>query len=167
MSNRLIIQQMQRPREITFRFLTETSDQNIYGRVHGGNVMKWIDQTAYACAAGWCKTQCVTVYVGGIRFSKPIPVGSIVELHARLIHTGTTSMHIKVDVSAENPLTHAAERTTSCVIVFAAIDAAGNKAPVPAWVPGSDEDKAWSTYAQRMMTLRKQIEDELAHTVSA
>ena len=44
---------MPRQREITMRFLAEPSNINLYGNVHGGAVMKWIDEAAYACAAGW------------------------------------------------------------------------------------------------------------------
>ena len=150
-----------RPRESTLRFLAETLDQNIHGRVHGGAVMKWIDQAGYTCAAGWCRNPCVTVYVGGIRFHKPIHIGSIVELTAKLIYTGTTSMHISVDVSATNPLTDETTRTTSCVIVFSAIDAEGLKMPVPKWIPITGEDHSLEHYAIKLMELRKGIESQL------
>ena len=62
----------QADREITLRFLAEPTDINFGGKVHGGMVMKWIDQAAYACATGWSGHYCVTVYVGGIRFYKAI-----------------------------------------------------------------------------------------------
>ena len=55
-------------REITFRFLAEPGDVNFGGQVHGGAVMKWIDQAGYACTVGWAGTYCVTAYVGGIQF---------------------------------------------------------------------------------------------------
>src|SRR5918998_24965 len=57
----------EREREITLRFLAEPTDMNFGGKVHGGAVMKWIDQAGYACAVGWSGQYCVTVYVGGIR----------------------------------------------------------------------------------------------------
>ena len=41
------------PRDITLRFLASPSDVNLFGNVHGGSVMKWIDEAAYACAVGW------------------------------------------------------------------------------------------------------------------
>lgn len=41
-------------RELTLQFLAEPADVNFGGKVHGGMVMKWIDQAGYACAAGWC-----------------------------------------------------------------------------------------------------------------
>ena len=52
-------------REITMRFLAEPMDVNFGGKVHGGAVMKWIDQAGYACAVGWSGLYCVTLYVGG------------------------------------------------------------------------------------------------------
>src|SRR4051812_228729 len=53
-------------REVTFRFLTEPTDVNFGGKVHGGMVMKWIDQAGYAAAVGWSGRYCVTVAVGGV-----------------------------------------------------------------------------------------------------
>ena len=50
---------------VTFRFLSEPADVNFGGKVHGGAVMKWIDQAGYTCAVGWSGRYCVTVYVGG------------------------------------------------------------------------------------------------------
>jgi len=80
----------QAERELTLRFLAEPTDVNFGGKVHGGAVMKWIDQAAYACAAGWSGHYCVTLYVGGIRFYKPVLIGTLVEVHAKIIYTGTT-----------------------------------------------------------------------------
>jgi len=92
---------------VTFRFLSEPSDVNFGGKVHGGAVMKWIDQAAYTCAVNWSSQYCVTVYVGGIRFLNPIHIGDIVEVQARLIYTGRSSMHISVDIATLNPKTKA------------------------------------------------------------
>jgi acyl-CoA hydrolase len=54
--------------KMTFQFVSEPGDVNFGGKVHGGAVMKWIDQAAYATASSWSEGYCVTVYVGGIRF---------------------------------------------------------------------------------------------------
>ena len=113
-------------RSITLRFLAEPTDVNFGGKVHGGAVMKWIDQAGYACAVGWSGYYCVTVYVGGIRFYKPIFIGQIVEVRAMVVHTGTSSMHIAIDVSATDPKTGARKKTTRCLIVFVAVDGAGD-----------------------------------------
>jgi acyl-CoA hydrolase len=148
-------------REITLRFLAEPTDVNFGGKVHGGAVMKWIDQAGYACAVGWSGYYCVTVYVGGIRFYKPIFIGQIVEVKATLIHTGRSSMHVAIDVSATDPITGAVKKTTRCLIVFVAVDTGGDTVAVPSWKPESEEDKRLEQYAVRMATMRKAQEDEL------
>ncbi len=94
---------MSRPRAVTLRFLAEPSHVNFGGKVNGGAVMKWIDQAGYTCAAGWTGGYCVTLYVGGLHFIRPIRVGDVVELHALVIHTGRTSLHIAIDVYARDP----------------------------------------------------------------
>ena len=85
---------------ITLRFLAEPSTVNFGGKVHGGTVMKWIDEAGYACATSWSKRYCVTVFIGSIRFHRPIMIGDLVEVEARLAYTGTTSMNISVEVRA-------------------------------------------------------------------
>jgi acyl-CoA hydrolase len=148
-------------RELTLRFLAEPTDINFGGKVHGGAVMKWIDQAGYACAVGWSGQYCVTVYVGGIRFYRPVLIGHLVEVRARIIYTGTTSMHLAVDVSSRDPKAPAAAATTHCVIVFVAVDQAGEPAPVPAWAPTTNEDLELERYAMKLMELRKGIEAEM------
>ena len=146
------------PREITLRFVVEPADMNLYGKVQGGAVMNWIDQAGYACAVGWSGHACMTVYVGGIRFYKPILLGRLVEAHAQLIYTGRTSMHIAVDVLSRNLQTQAFEPTTHCVIVFVALDEAGQPAAVPTWEPQTVSDRALHDYAQRLLALSKNME---------
>lgn len=148
-------------REVTLRFLTPVEDVNFLGNIHGGAVMKWIDEAAYACGAGWCGQNCVTVYVGGIRFIKPIHLGDLVEVTAKLIYTGRTSMHIAVDVRAGNPKMRQFTKTTHCVIVYVAIDENTRPVPVPPWEPKTAEDVALRDYAVRLMELRKSIEAEM------
>jgi acyl-CoA hydrolase len=144
---------------VKFRFLSQPSDVNFGGKVHGGAVMKWIDQTAYTCAVNWSSQYCVTVYVGGIRFINPIHIGSIVEVQARIIYTGKTSMHIAVDIKAIDPRTKVETKTTHCVIVFAAVDDQGKTVPVPAWVPQTEEEKKLQAYAIKLSELRKEINE--------
>lgn len=150
-------------RDITFRFLAEPGDVNFGGNVHGGAVMKWIDQAGYACAAGWAGTYCVTVYVGGIQFERPVRIGQLVEVEARIVFTGTTSMHVAVTVSARDTTAERAERTTHCLMVFVAQDGEKRPVPVPAFVPVTDEERELSNYAQDIMRMRKDIEAARRH----
>jgi acyl-CoA hydrolase len=148
-------------RGITLRFLAEPADVNFGGKVHGGAVMKWIDQVGYTCAAGWTGTYCVTVYIGGLHFLAPIHVGELVELRALVIRTGRTSLDIAVDVYARDPKSTERRRTGHCVIVFVALSPNGRPAPVPPWQPQSDLDRALEAYANRLADLRKQMDTEM------
>lgn len=147
--------------EIKLRFLAEPGEVNFGGKVHGGAVMRWIDQAGYACAVGWSGSYCVTVYVGGIRFLHPIKIGQLVEVQARLIDTGRTSMHIGIDVMACDPKGRDWQKTTHCVIVFVAVDDQGQPTPVPPWTPNTEREKASQQYARRLVELRKGIEEEM------
>jgi acyl-CoA hydrolase len=151
----------ERQREITLRFMTEPTDANFLGKVHGGAVMKWIDQAGFACAVGWSGQYCVTAYVGGIRFYKPIRIGDLVEIRCQVIYTGTTSMHIAVDVRAGNPKDGVFTQTTHCIIVFVAMDDQGKPTEAPAWKPETDADRALERHAIRLMELRRGIEEEM------
>ena len=148
--------------KIVFQFITEPSDVNFGGKVHGGMVMKWIDQTAFACASNWAETYCVTVYVGGIKFYKPIQIGEIVKIDARIIYTGNTSMHIAVDVQSRPIAGQVFEKTTHCIIVFVGVDADGNPTKVSKWTPVTQEEIEMEKYAIKLMDLRKAIELEMA-----
>ncbi len=152
----------QKDREITLRFLAEPTDVNFGGKVHGGSVMKWIDQAGYACAVGWSGQYCVTVYVGGIRFYKPVHIGNMVEVRAKLIYTGRTSMHVAVDVSAGDPKDVRYTQTTHCIIVFVAVDDQGTPVEIKRWEPETEEDVALEQYAKRLMELRGRIAEEAA-----
>jgi acyl-CoA hydrolase len=148
-------------RQSVLRFLAEPGHVNFGGKVHGGVVMKWVDQAGYTCAAGWSGSYCVTVYVGGIHFVHPIQVGNVVELQANVIHTGRSSMHIMIDIYAGDPKGKARRRCGHCVAVFVALDDDGRPRAVPTWVPATAHDRALDGYARRLVELRKAMEDEM------
>ena len=85
---------------------------------------------------------------------------------AMLIHTGRTSMHIAVDVSARLPRAPETEKATHCIIVFVGVDEAGQPSQVPTWTPASDADRALQDYAVRLMELRKTIESEMGPRIT-
>lgn len=145
---------------ISFQFISEPSDVNFGGKVHGGTVMKWIDQTGYTCARNWAETYCVTVYVGGIRFLKPISIGEVIRINAYVIYTGNTSIHIAVDVYSRD-FTKEFEKKTHCVIVFVSVDEHGKPIPVKKWVPQTEREIKLADYAKKLTYLREQISDEM------
>jgi acyl-CoA hydrolase len=148
-------------RELTLRFLAEPQDVNFGGKVHGGAVMKWIDLAAYACAAGWSGCYCVTAYAGGIKFVQPIHVGSLVEVDAKVIYTGRSSMHIAVEVNACDPKSLNKRKTTQCIVIMVAVDETGQPIDIPKWEPVTEEDKKQHDTAIKLMDMRKQISQEM------
>ncbi|WP_370057372.1 acyl-CoA thioesterase [Leifsonia sp. EB41] len=138
-----------------FRFLASPGDTNWGGKVHGGTVLRWIDETASACAAGWASTSVVAVYSGGIHFFRPIPIGNLVEIAARLIHTTARSMHISVAVRSAHPSTPGdLELTTQCITVFVDKALDGHAAPVRQLPLLSGDDRALDSVARELIDLR-------------
>jgi acyl-CoA hydrolase len=99
--------------------------------------------------------------VGGIRFVNPILIGDLVTVHAQLIYTGNTSMHFAVDVIARRLETGLETLATHCVVGMVATDPVGKPTAVPKWLPQTDDDKALAAYAQKLMELDKNIEQEI------
>lgn len=117
--------------ELTLRFLAAPTDADYTDGVSAGRVLEWIDKAAYACAANWSATYCVTAYVGDVRFTRPVPVGDIVEAQAQLVHTGRSSMHIMVAASSGDPKRLEMAPAMRCLVVFVAVDSSGSTVEVP------------------------------------
>jgi acyl-CoA hydrolase len=148
-------------RELDFRFLAEPTDVNFGGKVHGGAVMKWMDQAGYACAAQWSGCYCVTVSVGSIRFLQPILVGQMITLNAKVVNTGNTSMHIFIQVYASDPKDQKLLETATCMLSFVATDSEGKLVSVPSWHPQTDQDKKLQQYAIRAKEFSQKLEADL------
>ena len=134
----------ERPRSLTLQFLAEPTDVNFGGKVHGGAVMKWIDQAGFAAAVGWSGHYSVTVAVGGICFLAPVKISDL-------------------DVRARSPLGGDDRLCTHCIIAFVAVDRdTGATVEVPAWAPDNEEDRRLHEYAEQVMALSKGIEATVA-----
>lgn len=116
------------------------ANTNHYHTLFGGSAMAWMDQAAFICATRWCRTKVVTVHTSAIDFRYPVPEGSIVELIARVVKTGRTSMTIGIDMWLE-PMDRD-ERILACQgeFVLVAVGADGNPSPVPQLVIANTPD---------------------------
>lgn len=142
---------------IVFRFLAAPGDVNWGGNAHGGIVMRWIDEAANAVAQRWSGRDSVAVYSGGIHFYRPVRIGHLVEVEARLIHTGPRSMHLAIHVRSGDPRTGELELTTQCMSVFVVRGADGAAEPVPGLEATSDEDRRLDAHARELIRLRAQL----------
>lgn len=139
------------------RFLAAPTDVNWGGKTHGGTVMRWIDETACLCGCRWSGRPCVSVYAGGVRFYRPIAIGDLVEVEARLVRTGHQTMHVSVHVRAGDPKTVEMRLTAHCLTVVACLDDNGAATAVQPWVPVSEEDKRLDAHARELVTLRSRL----------
>jgi acyl-CoA hydrolase len=159
-------------REITLRFMAAPTDVATLGgtAIAGGRVLEWIDKAAYACAVGWGGGYCVTAYVGNVNFARPIESGDVVEVLARLVHTGRSSMHVEVTVSSADPQRGDYAFATSCTVIFVAVGDSGRPIPVTQWVPVTDDDRERDAMAVDKTAVRADIEaamKEQAYTAAS
>ncbi|AUS80550.1 acyl-CoA thioesterase [Actinoalloteichus sp. AHMU CJ021] len=118
------------------------SDTNLYGTVHGGVIMKFVDDVAAACAGRHSGGTALTVFMDEMLFLVPVKVGDLVHASAQVNWTGRTSMEVGVRVVAERwnesvPATHVA----SAYLVFVAVDAENRPRPVPPLTPVTPDDR--------------------------
>lgn len=142
--------------EMVTRFLAKPMDVNWGGNVHGGTAMEWIDEAATAVTTNWAGRQTIAVYAGGIRFYKPIHIGDLVEVRARILRTGTTSMHLSVQVYCCEPRKGLGglQKALHSTMTYVAIDDDFNPQPVPHFQPTTDEDKRLYAHDLELKALR-------------
>jgi acyl-CoA hydrolase len=128
----------------------QITDTNIHGNIHGGVIMKLVDEAAGACAQRHCRGgRAVTVAMDEMVLSVPVHVGDLVTAYASVNGTGKTSMEIGVRVTAErfDGSITAPEHVASAYLVFVGIDENQQPMAVPAVIPETDEDRRRNTEA--------------------
>ncbi|APU14323.1 MULTISPECIES: acyl-CoA thioesterase [Actinoalloteichus] len=126
----------------TLSQIMTATETNLYGTVHGGVIMKFVDDVAAACAGRHSGGTALTVFMDEMLFLIPVRVGDLVHASAQVNWTGRTSMEVGVRVVAERwnesvPPTHVA----SAYLVFVAVDSDGKPRPVPEVLPESATDR--------------------------
>ncbi len=127
---------------ITLRFLASHDALPQAGRVPGGTVLRWVDEAGYACASAWAKGPCVTEFVSGAHFVRPIRPGDLVEVHARLSYTTDNGMCLAVEVRSGGIQGAAMEDVVHCVAVYVAIGDDDQPRAVDRWTPDTPGDIA-------------------------
>jgi acyl-CoA hydrolase len=118
--------------QLTMTVLMTPDKANFSGNVHGGTLLKYLDEVAYACASRYAGQYVVTLSVDQVTFRQPVHVGELVTFLASVNYTGTTSMEIGIKVITEDIRSKSVRHTNSCFFTMVAIDEAGQPAPVPA-----------------------------------
>jgi len=148
--------------QLTMTVLMTPDTANFAGNVHGGHLLKWLDQVAYACASRYAARYVVTVSVDQVTFREPIFVGELVTFLASVNHTGTSSMEIGIKVLAQDIRSQAVRHVNSCFFTMVAVDDDRKPVPVPPLRPFTpDEKRRWDA-AQLRKSLRKETEARFA-----
>ncbi|WP_265942667.1 acyl-CoA thioesterase [Dechloromonas sp. A34] len=144
--------------QLTMTVLMTPDMANFSGNVHGGALLKLLDQVAYACASRYAGTYVVTLSVDQVMFLQPIHVGELVSFLASINYTGTSSMEVGIKVVAENIRSQEVRHVNSCFFTMVAVDDQSNSVPVPALRPFSPDEKRRFEAAR----IRKELRRELA-----
>ncbi|MBO8189385.1 acyl-CoA thioesterase [Streptomyces spirodelae] len=139
----------------TLSHIMTAADTNLLGTVHGGVIMKLVDDAAGAVAGRHSEGPAVTASMDEMAFLSPVRVGDLVHVHAQCNWTGRTSLEVGVRVMAErwNESTPATQ-VGSAYLVFAAVDENGKPRSVPPVIPETDQDRRRYQEAQIRRTHR-------------
>jgi acyl-CoA hydrolase len=129
---------------------------NFSGKVHGGDLLKILDEVAYSCAARYSGHYVVTLMLDDAIFRAPVYVGELVTFKACVNHVGRTSMDVGIRVVAENHRTRVQRHVMSCFFVMIAMTDEGEPTEVPSFEPDTEEERRrWREAEERRALSRK------------
>src|SRR3990167_305981 len=131
---------------------------NFSGNVHGGTLLKYLDEVAYACASRYAGTYVVTLSVDQVIFREPVHVGELVTFLASVNYCGRTSMEIGIKVITENIRERSVRHTNSCFFTMVAVDQSGKPIAVPARQPQNSEEQRRFTQGHQRRMIRQELE---------
>jgi acyl-CoA hydrolase len=149
--------------QLTMTVLMTPDMANFSGKVHGGTLLKYLDEVAYACASRYAGCYVVTLSVDQVIFREPIQVGELVTFLASVNHTGRTSMEVGIKVITENIRERSVRHTNSCFFTMVAVDDQGKPAAIPPLAPDTPD----GLRRQRQGLQRRQIRHELQQRYEA
>lgn len=126
---------------ITLSQLMHPEHANPLGNVHGGWIMKLVDEAGALACMRHAQRRVVTVALDQMVFRQPIRIGDLVTLTAEVSYTGNTSMEVEVCVEAENPVTGERTHTNTAYLVYVALDDDGKPVQVPPLIPETEEQR--------------------------
>lgn len=148
--------------QLSMTVLMTPDTANFSGKVHGGAILKLLDQVAYACASRYAGRYVVTLSVDQVMFRQPIQVGELVTFLGSINHTGTSSMEVGIKVIAEDIRTQAVRHVNSCFFTMIAVGDDGRPVPVPPLVPVTEDQKRRHAAAEARRAMRRELETKSA-----
>ena len=142
--------------QLTMTVLMTPDTANFAGNVHGGSILKLLDEVAYACASRYAGKYVVTLNVENVTFREPIYVGELVTFLASINYTGKTSMEVGIKVIAEEIRSQKTRHVNSCFFTMVAVDDDRKPTPVPMLTPKTDDEKRRHQQAKQRRAQRMQ-----------
>ena len=139
---------------ITLSQLMHLEHANLLGNVHGGWIMKLVDEAGALSCMRHAQRKVVTVAIDSMTFREPIRIGDLIILNAEVSYVGRTSMEVEVHVIAENPITGERTYTNTAYLVYVALDDMGRPTSVPALHAETEEEKRRMEKAQQRQERR-------------
>lgn len=135
---------------VTLALLMQPMDANLYGNVHGGIIMRLMDEAGGSAAMRHAQRQAVTVAVDQVLFREPIHLGDLVTLNAELTYVGRTSMEVRIEVTAQNLLSGERTHTNTAYFVYVALDDTGHPVEAPPLrLETEAEQRQWEAAKER------------------
>lgn len=141
-------------------------DANPWGDVHGGTIMKMVDEAAGAAAIRHARCRVATAAIDFMSFLHPVQVGDFVTVMASVNDVGRTSMEVGVRVEAENMLTGDCRHTSSAYVVMVALNDEGRPVPVPPILAETPDQRRRMAAAKIRRAQRKILEAALKESAS-
>ncbi len=148
--------------QLTMTVLMTPDTANFSGNVHGGTILKLLDQVAFACASRFSGRYVVTLSVDQVMFRQPIHVGELVTFSASVNHTGISSMEIGIKVVSEDIRRQVVRHVNSCFFTMIALDDAQRPVAVPPLRPFTADERRRHAAAVARKELRREMERRLA-----
>ena len=126
---------------ITISQLMHPEHANLLGNVHGGWIMKLVDEAGALACMRHAQRKVVTVAIDSMTFRQPIRIGDLIILNAEVTYTGRTSLEVEVHVLAENPISGEQTHTNTAYLVYVALDDEGKPTSVPQLQPETEDEK--------------------------
>src|SRR6185369_4278731 len=144
---------------VTLHHLMTPEHANALGNVHGGVIMRLVDECGAICAMRHARRPCVTIAIDSMTFREPVHVGALLVCEARVSYVGRTSIETSVRVHSENPVTGQTTHTNSAYVVYVALGDNGRPTTVPELELETEEDR------ELFQAGRARQEHRIAHAV--
>ena len=141
----------------TLSALMGPQNANSMGNVHGGVIMKMVDEAGAIVAMRHANLPVVTVAIDSMTFREPITIANLVMCKAELTYVGRTSLEVYVEVFSEDPLHGTSRLTNQAYLVYVALGADGKPAVVPEIDFETPEEQTRAAQAAERQAYRKRI----------